>query len=418
MFCITLSKYRKGMLLWALASLCLSGFVPLSTRASARSLVPGLTSLQAVGARDFYLYGVYLSGAEFGTNLPGRFGVDYTYPDGRQLDYYGSRGMRLVRLPFRWERMQRALYAPLDPQEAARMDAFLLAARQRGIMVIVEAHNNARYQGAVVGTSGVSHAAFADFWRRMAERYRNESALYGYDLSDEPHDTGGRWIVAAQAAIDGIRRADPYHAVVVGGECWSSTTLWRVCSDSLKSLRDPAGNLLFDAHVFFDRDGSGKYRAGYDAEGAYPDIGVDRTRPFLTWLRENRLRGIVGGYGVPGDDPRWLEVLLRFMRFLDANHISGTAWGAGPWWGSYHLSLEPRDGRDSPQMRVLTAFRGGVALTALPARSILTYALWKREDVAGLGTVETGADVGKMGKAGKLHKATRFNDSRGEVAAL
>jgi endoglucanase len=51
---------------------------------------------------------------------------------------------------------------------------------------------------------------------------------------------------------------------------------------------------------------------------------------------------------VPDDDPRWLAVLDEFLAALQANGVGGTYWAAGPWWGSYRLSVEPRDGRDRP----------------------------------------------------------------------
>ena len=53
------------------------------------------------------LLGVNLAGAEFGSNVPGVFGTDYTYPTHAEIDYYASKGLGVIRLPFLWERMQR-----------------------------------------------------------------------------------------------------------------------------------------------------------------------------------------------------------------------------------------------------------------------------------------------------------------------
>ena len=52
------------------------------------------------------LLGVNLAGAEFGWNVPGVFGTDYTYPTHTEIDYYAAKGMSVVRLPFLWERVQ------------------------------------------------------------------------------------------------------------------------------------------------------------------------------------------------------------------------------------------------------------------------------------------------------------------------
>jgi len=78
--------------------------------------------------------------------------------------------------------------------------------------------------------------------------------------------------------------------------------------------------------------------------------------PFLTWLTERKACGFLGEYGVPDDDPRWLVVLDKFLNALEAAGVGGTYWAAGPWWGDYPLSVEPRNGRDRPQMKVLTKY--------------------------------------------------------------
>jgi hypothetical protein len=55
--------------------------------------------------------GVNLAGAEFTPNqLPGIYNTHYTYPTTGEVDYFITRkGMNTIRLPFRWERLQRSL---------------------------------------------------------------------------------------------------------------------------------------------------------------------------------------------------------------------------------------------------------------------------------------------------------------------
>ena len=68
------------------------------------------------------LLGVNLAGAEFGSNVPGVFGTDYTYPTHSEIDYYAAKGMGVVRLPFLWERIQRSEFGQLDAAELGRLD--------------------------------------------------------------------------------------------------------------------------------------------------------------------------------------------------------------------------------------------------------------------------------------------------------
>ena len=67
------------------------------------------------------LLGVNLAGAEFGSNVPGVFGTDYTYPTHAEIDYYASKGLGVIRLPFLWERMQRTEFGALDATELGRL---------------------------------------------------------------------------------------------------------------------------------------------------------------------------------------------------------------------------------------------------------------------------------------------------------
>ena len=68
------------------------------------------------------LLGVNLAGAEFGSNVPGTFGTDYTYPTHAEIDYYASKGMSVIWLPFLWERLQHAKNGALDSVELGRLD--------------------------------------------------------------------------------------------------------------------------------------------------------------------------------------------------------------------------------------------------------------------------------------------------------
>jgi len=74
-------------------------------------------------------------------------------------------------------------------------------------------------------------------------------------------------------------------------------------------LVDPSDNLIFQAHLYFDKDYSGQYLNSYDADGVTANTGVERAKYFVEWLKRYNKRGLLGEYGVPDDDPRWLETL-------------------------------------------------------------------------------------------------------------
>lgn len=303
-------------------------------------------------------FGVNLAGAEFGKIDGGEYG----YPTPYELDYFKSKGLTLFRLPFKWERIQPEMNAELDSVELAGMIAFVDAARDRGLLIILDMHNYGRRyidgKHHIIGSPEVSIADVADAWRRLADEFKDYDNIWAYGIMNEPHDMreDTPWFDIAQEIINSIREVDTKNAIAVGGDSWSSADRWLEQSDNLKNLSDPANNLIFEGHVYFDHDASGAYRGSYDEEGATPTIGIERVAPFVTWLKKHNFRGFVGEYGVPHQDPRWLEVLDNMLDYMQSNGVNGTYWAAGPRWGTYKLAVQPRNGEDRPQMKVLEKY--------------------------------------------------------------
>lgn len=315
------------------------------------------------------LLGINLAAAEFGKTLPGTYGQDYTYPTAEELDYYKSKNLKLIRLPFAWERIQPTLNSRLDATEVGHMTDFLDAADAKGMHVILDAHNYGRYgqgtfsdvtnHGNVIGSSAVPVAAFADFWSRMARQFQGHPSLVGYDLMNEPHDMGDDsiWPRAAQAAVDAIRAADTTHYIFIEGDNWAAAATWLTSSNANLNINDSTGLIIYEAHQYFDHNNSGTYSGSYEQEGGYPTIGVDRLQPFTTWLSRHQYRGWLGEYGVPNNDLRWLTVLDNFLASMRQQGMGGTYWAGGPWWGDNRLSCEPQtDGADAAQMSILQKY--------------------------------------------------------------
>lgn len=307
-------------------------------------------------------FGVNLAGAEFGYVFPGVYNTNYTYPTAAELDYYKLKGLNLIRLPFKWERIQPVLNGPLDTTELLRIKNFIALAQNRNMSIIVDLHNYCRYNvngtERIIGSTNLSIANIRNLWTKLALELKTYTNIWGYGIMNEPHDllASARWFDTAQQIINGIRVNDLNTRIIVGGDSWSSAQRWMQFSDNLKNLVDPSNKLTFEAHVYFDNDASGTYDSTYDTEGAYPNIGIDRVTPFVNWLQTNNLNGFIGEYGVPPNDSRWLVALSNFLNHLKINCINGTYWAGGPWWGNYILSVEPSAGIDKPQMSTLVNY--------------------------------------------------------------
>lgn len=327
-------------------------------------LITGLFN-KAAYAQDLELpFGVNLAGAEFAHDkIPGIYGTNYIYPTTEELDYFKSKGLTLFRVPFLWERIQPVLGGDLDTVELRRLTSFINAARERNLWVIPDMHNYCRryVNGTryIVGSPEVSITHLSDAWKKIAAALKTYNNIWGYGIMNEPHDLleNVPWFNIAQKVVHEIRLEDTEKPIIVAGDSWSSAERWPSFSGNLKNLKDPANNLIFEGHIYFDEDASGAYRNSYEKERGSETVGISRAIPFIDWLKKNNLRGFIGEYGVPDDDPRWLVTLDKFMAYLKKNGVNGTYWAAGPHWGKYKLAVEPKSGTDRPQMKILEKYK-------------------------------------------------------------
>lgn len=329
-----------------------------SQPAAGGSSAPGAGSAPS---NPISLVGVNLAGAEFGVadGLPGRYQIHYIYPGEADFKRYANLNMKLVRLPFRWERIQPKLNQDLNKTELGRLMATLDHAKKHNVQVILDMHNYYRYNDKLIATKEVPITAFADSWKRIAQKVVNHPAVYGYGLMNEPHATNGKWPAAALAASKAIRSVDSKRWIFVAGDRWSSAFHWpsyniQLISDSW--MRDPKNNLVYEAHLYLDADFSGKYKntkAVYD-----PMTGVNRAKPFVEWLSKYKLRGFIGEHGAPDFSPSAIVATDNLLTYLNQNCIPSTYWAGGPWWGEYALALDVKSNKPRPQLPVLLKHAG------------------------------------------------------------
>ena len=284
--------------------------------------------------------GVNLSGAEFGT-VPGVLGRDYGYPTQADVDYFVARGAKHVRLPFRHERLQRALRAELDPAEWARLEAIVTYIASKGLSVAIEPHNSARFNGRVI-----TDLEMGDFWGRVAKASLGKpyTPRLMLNLTNEPHDmTTEVWLGLAKAAVKEIRRVGFTGKVLVPGNGWTGamhwTSKWYGTSNSVLMQQVVDSNLAFEVHLYLDTDGSGGGRECVSAQ-----VGVERLKGFVAWLKAQGRVGYLGEIGAPNTPTCALAVknTLTYVESEPAVWIGWAWWSAGSRWRpDYQLSIQP-----------------------------------------------------------------------------
>ena len=214
------------------------------------------------------LIGLNMSGAGFaGQVLPGVNGRNYIFPTEPNFQQWSTKGIRLIRFPILWERLQPTLGGPLDPTYAALIDGTFNLANKYGMKVILDLHNYMRYRGQIIGTSGVPYQRYQDIMAKIAQRWSTQPSLYAYDIMNEPHDALAYWPTAAQYGINGVRSIDNVRPIMIEGNGWAEATRWAYWNDPLLKLQDPANNIIFEAHTYFDEGAGGTYDAVDVREG-------------------------------------------------------------------------------------------------------------------------------------------------------
>jgi aryl-phospho-beta-D-glucosidase BglC (GH1 family) len=384
----TLTATGTGPISWTITSGTLPPGLSLSSSSgliSGNANASGLFTLTAQAAnawssnsRTLSLRAHSLSEVPIGINMSEAEYSWGSFPGAPDLAYITSHSIRLVRLPIAWERAQPQLYGSLDPTYVSKMKNFISAAGEQGVQVIIDVHNYGRYNsrwaqdaasnygyvavgnGDTIGSVAVPYSAFADLWTRLCGALKGTPGLGYYDIMNEPYNMGAVnvWPTAAQAAVDAIRTVDVVTPILVEGTQWASAYWWPSDNGSLR-ISDSANNLLYEAHLYFDADGSGTYAQSYAQQGAYPSIGADHLQPFLAWLRQNNARGFVGEFGIPNNDPQWLPVLDNFLTALQSAGLSGTYWNytfhspSDPDWWPVADNKSIMIGQANPALSVL-----------------------------------------------------------------
>ncbi|MFK0162619.1 glycoside hydrolase family 5 protein [Rhizobium sp. NPDC090279] len=301
--------------------------------------------------------GVNLSGAEYGER-DGAANVNYTYPSEDTVRYFAGKGMNVIRLPFRWERLQPALGQPLNGGELQRLKDAVDLIQKHGMSVVLDPHNYAYYDKTQIGQAPVTDLAFGDFWARLAVEFSNHKGV-AFGLMNEPHDIKAPdWLEAANTAIRSIRTVGARNLILVPGTNWTGAHSWSADvlggganGTVMLGIKDPLDFYAFEFHQYLDSDSSGTHPVCDGTDNAKRGMN-----DVTDWLRKNGKRGFLGEFGVAANDG-CLDGLKQVLGIMNANSdvwLGWSYWAAGDWWPPEEpLNVQPHNGRDKPQMKVL-----------------------------------------------------------------
>jgi endoglucanase len=314
------------------------------------------------------LEGVNISGAEWApSQIPGTYMVHYIFPTNAEIDYFSSKGMKVIRVPILWERMQPQANGAFDSNYLGLLDSVINYSTSRGLRTIIDLHNYGAYRNITVGVSGGQpNSMFANFWSQMATRYKgNPKVIFG--LMNEPIGssmTATTWLASSQAAINAIRQTGSTNLILVSSTYWGHPVNFVELNASVMiNVQDPANNFSYDVHQYLDYDGSGTH-----TDVLSPSDAVATLSSFTAWLKANNRTAFLSEIGVPATTAAQdsLGAMLKYMHSNAAQWDGYTYWSAGPWWQNYVFGVEPVNGQDTVQMKTLIANLGGSTTTTDP----------------------------------------------------
>ncbi len=145
------------------------------------------------------------------------YGAEGWFATDADMAYLEGKGVKLIRLPMMWKRMQPTINGPLDTARLAQLDTILTYARNHGIKVILDNHNYGRYtvNNAIVALTPGTAGYLSDFWVRMntwlALDALRKGTIFALDLMNEPVKAGSAadWESICNTVVNAVKTAHP-----------------------------------------------------------------------------------------------------------------------------------------------------------------------------------------------------------------
>lgn len=163
------------------------------------------------------------------------------YVTRKDIEFIASTGANTIRLPFHYKLFTDEDYMGLTVNQDgfARVDSVVNWCRDNGLYVILDMHDvpggqtgdniDDSYGYPWLFESETNQKLFCDIWRKIADYYKNEPVILGYDLMNEPiapyfenmGELNGKLEVVYKRVTKAIREVDTNHIVMIGGAQWN-----------------------------------------------------------------------------------------------------------------------------------------------------------------------------------------------------
>lgn len=265
-------------------------------------------------------------GPDFADAFWQKFKDNYITRDDIRL--IASTGANTIRLPFNYRLFTDEDYMGMKSSHDAfeRIDRLVEWCREEGLYLILDMHDapggqtgdniDDSYGYPWLMQSQASQKLYCDIWRSIAEHYRNEPVILGYELMNEPiapyfdnmDELNAQLRVLYRMGVEAIREVDTNHIILLGGAQWNGNF-------------EPLEDCNFDDKIMYTCH---RYGGGTSA---------DAIRSFIEFRDRTQRPMYMGEIG-----HNTYEWMAEFCRTMQENNIGYTFWpykkiGSSSWVG-------------------------------------------------------------------------------------
>jgi hypothetical protein len=165
------------------------------------------------------------------------------YITSEDIRFIKQTGANTIRLPFHYKLFTDEDYMGLTVSQDgfARVDSVVKWCQAEGLYLILDMHDapggqtgdniDDSYGYPWLFESEQSQKLYCEIWRKIAERYRNEPVILGYELFNEPiapyfeekvEELNAKLELVYKMGVAAIREVDNNHIILLGGSQWNS----------------------------------------------------------------------------------------------------------------------------------------------------------------------------------------------------
>lgn len=254
----------------------------------------------------------------------------------KDIEFIASTGANTIRLPFHYKLFTDEDYMGLTAAQDgfARIDSVVNWCRDNHLYLILDMHDapggqtgdniDDSYGYPWLFESEASQKLFCDIWRKIADYYKNETVILGYELINEPiapyfknmDELNAKLEPLHKRAVQAIREVDKNHIILIGGAQWNG---------NFKPFKDSKydSKLMYTCHRY----------GGEPTKEAIQEI--------IHFRDSVNLPMYMGEIGHNTD-----EWQAAFCKVMEENNIGYTFWPYKKLDGSSFMSIQRPEGWD------------------------------------------------------------------------